>query len=96
MIDNSLECIICRGAAGDLDLERIQIWEDDLWRLTASLVAERFISKDFPPLPEEMQREGYLSVSSWFSRTLRAEVRNRHEAREAEASQTWRGHTFGA
>jgi diadenosine tetraphosphate (Ap4A) HIT family hydrolase len=33
-------CIICRGAAGDTELERIQVWEDRHWRLTTSLAAE--------------------------------------------------------
>jgi diadenosine tetraphosphate (Ap4A) HIT family hydrolase len=34
------DCIICRGREGDGELHRIQVWEDDLWRLTASLAAE--------------------------------------------------------
>ncbi|MFN8475859.1 MAG: HIT family protein [Anaerolineae bacterium] len=33
-------CLICRGAAGDPELGRIQVWEDDLWRLTVSLESE--------------------------------------------------------
>lgn len=40
MVDDISACIICRGAAGDPDLGRIQVWEDDHWRLTVSLVAE--------------------------------------------------------
>ena len=35
-----LECVLCRGVAGDAELHRIQIWEDALWRLTLSLEAE--------------------------------------------------------
>ena len=31
---------MCRGAAGDAELQRIQVWEDALWRLTLSLEAE--------------------------------------------------------
>ena len=34
------DCVICRGIAGDGELERVQVWEDDLWRLTVSLAAE--------------------------------------------------------
>jgi diadenosine tetraphosphate (Ap4A) HIT family hydrolase len=40
MSDNRSECIICRGIAGDLELQRVQVWEDSLWRLTVSLDAE--------------------------------------------------------
>jgi diadenosine tetraphosphate (Ap4A) HIT family hydrolase len=40
MVDNKSECVICRGTAGDVELQRIQVWEDSLWRLTVSLDAE--------------------------------------------------------
>jgi diadenosine tetraphosphate (Ap4A) HIT family hydrolase len=33
-------CIICSGARGDEALSRIEVWRDDLWRLTLSLDAE--------------------------------------------------------
>jgi diadenosine tetraphosphate (Ap4A) HIT family hydrolase len=33
-------CILCRAEAADPELQRIEVWRDDLWRLTASLVAE--------------------------------------------------------
>lgn len=33
-------CPMCRGAAADEELERIQVWEDRLWRLTIGLAAE--------------------------------------------------------
>jgi diadenosine tetraphosphate (Ap4A) HIT family hydrolase len=33
-------CIICSGAEGDGALSRIEVWRDDLWRLTLSLDAE--------------------------------------------------------
>jgi diadenosine tetraphosphate (Ap4A) HIT family hydrolase len=32
--------VLCLGAAGDAELQRIQVWEDALWRLTLSLEAE--------------------------------------------------------
>jgi diadenosine tetraphosphate (Ap4A) HIT family hydrolase len=35
-----LDCILCRGVAGDEELERVRVWEDELWRLTVSLAAE--------------------------------------------------------
>jgi diadenosine tetraphosphate (Ap4A) HIT family hydrolase len=31
------ECALCRGAGADHELGRVQVWEDDLWRLTMSL-----------------------------------------------------------
>ncbi len=37
---NEADCLLCRGPAGDPELDRIQVWEDDLWRLTVSLDAE--------------------------------------------------------
>jgi diadenosine tetraphosphate (Ap4A) HIT family hydrolase len=40
MADIQLDCLLCRGVAGDAELERIQVWEDAHWRLTMSLVAE--------------------------------------------------------
>ncbi|MGE0238294.1 MAG: HIT family protein [Parvibaculaceae bacterium] len=33
-------CVICAGAEGDAALGRIEVWRDDLWRLTLSLDAE--------------------------------------------------------
>jgi diadenosine tetraphosphate (Ap4A) HIT family hydrolase len=29
-------CVSCRGAAGDAELDRALVWEDELWRLTTS------------------------------------------------------------
>ena len=34
------ECLICQGREGDAELERVEVWEDRLWRLTVSLSAE--------------------------------------------------------
>ena len=34
------ECPMCRGAAADPELERVEVWHDDLWRLTVSLASE--------------------------------------------------------
>ena len=31
-------CLICRGPEGDDELSRVEVWRDDLWRLTVSLV----------------------------------------------------------
>ena len=33
-------CILCRGRSADGELRRVEVWRDDLWRLTASLTAE--------------------------------------------------------
>ncbi len=40
MTDTTSECVLCRGAAGDTELQRFLVWEDALWRLTFSLEAE--------------------------------------------------------
>ncbi len=40
MTDTKSECVLCRGVAGDAELQRIQVWENALWRLTLSLEAE--------------------------------------------------------
>ncbi|MFI5055652.1 MAG: HIT family protein [Actinomycetota bacterium] len=34
------DCPACRGAEGDPELHRTEVWSDDLWRLTTSLSAE--------------------------------------------------------
>src|SRR5438552_2662808 len=34
------ECILCRGAEADTELERIEVWQDSHWRLTVSLSPE--------------------------------------------------------
>jgi diadenosine tetraphosphate (Ap4A) HIT family hydrolase len=34
------DCVICAGLKGDEALHRIEVWRDDLWRLTLSLDAE--------------------------------------------------------
>jgi diadenosine tetraphosphate (Ap4A) HIT family hydrolase len=31
---------VCRGREGDAEMQRIQVWENSLWRLTVSLFAE--------------------------------------------------------
>ncbi len=35
-----MDCILCRGPDGDAELSRVQVWEDELWRLTMSLGAQ--------------------------------------------------------
>ena len=34
------DCPMCRGAAADEELERIEAWQDAHWRLTVSLSSE--------------------------------------------------------
>ena len=34
------DCVLCRGVAGDAELHRMQVWANDLWRLTTSPEAE--------------------------------------------------------
>ena len=38
MVDS--ECALCRGPEGDKELDRIQVWEDRLWRLTMARSGE--------------------------------------------------------
>jgi diadenosine tetraphosphate (Ap4A) HIT family hydrolase len=35
-----MDCVLCRRADGDAELGRVQVWEDQLWRLTMGLHAE--------------------------------------------------------
>jgi diadenosine tetraphosphate (Ap4A) HIT family hydrolase len=34
------DCVICRGPDGDPELGRVEVWRDDLWRLTMSVESE--------------------------------------------------------
>jgi len=34
------DCLLCRAAAADEALDRVEVWSDGLWRLTCSLSAE--------------------------------------------------------
>jgi diadenosine tetraphosphate (Ap4A) HIT family hydrolase len=40
MPDRPSDCILCRGIWADPELNRVQVWENRLWRLTVSLEAE--------------------------------------------------------
>ena len=31
------DCVICRAQDGDAELSRVEVWSDDLWRLTTSV-----------------------------------------------------------
>lgn len=33
------DCLICAGPVGDAELGRVQVWENELWRVTVSLQA---------------------------------------------------------
>ena len=37
---SDLNCVICRGAVADDELGRVQVWDDQYWRLTMSLESE--------------------------------------------------------
>jgi diadenosine tetraphosphate (Ap4A) HIT family hydrolase len=39
-VTSAAGCLLCRGPDGDEELQRVQVWEDRLWRLTTSLAAE--------------------------------------------------------
>jgi diadenosine tetraphosphate (Ap4A) HIT family hydrolase len=34
------DCVMCRGAAGDPELMREEVWRDELWRLTTAVEGE--------------------------------------------------------
>jgi diadenosine tetraphosphate (Ap4A) HIT family hydrolase len=36
----SKECVLCRGEQADAELKRVEVWRDELWRVTVSLAAE--------------------------------------------------------
>lgn len=36
----SEDCVLCRAEDADRELGRVEVWRDDLWRLTAALAAE--------------------------------------------------------
>jgi diadenosine tetraphosphate (Ap4A) HIT family hydrolase len=35
-----VDCVLCRGAGADVELDRVEVWRDGHWRLTVSLSAE--------------------------------------------------------
>lgn len=35
-----VDCMFCRGAEADAELERVEVWQDSHWRLTVSLSSE--------------------------------------------------------
>lgn len=40
MVEGVSSCTLCRGPEGDKELERVQVWEDRLWRLTTAREGE--------------------------------------------------------
>src|SRR5215211_123220 len=82
MMNSRSDCVLCRGVAGDVELQRIQVWADPLWRLTVSLDAEilafsylepkRHISHITDLDGEEAQTFG--EVLALVSRVLREET----------------------
>lgn len=40
MTVSDVTCALCRGTDGDKELGRVQVWEDELWRLTTSSEGE--------------------------------------------------------
>jgi diadenosine tetraphosphate (Ap4A) HIT family hydrolase len=37
VVSSTEECALCRGAEADQEFGRVQVWENDLWRLTMSM-----------------------------------------------------------
>lgn len=75
-------CIICRGAAGDGELGRVQVWEDHCWRLTVSLDSETAGFSYLEPkrhIPDITDLDGeeagsFGAVLALAARTLRQET----------------------
>jgi diadenosine tetraphosphate (Ap4A) HIT family hydrolase len=38
--DEPVPCILCQGRAADDQLMRVEVWQDDLWRLTTAYASE--------------------------------------------------------
>lgn len=39
-MDQQADCVLCQGRAGDDQMLRVEVWEDDLWRLTMAIASE--------------------------------------------------------
>lgn len=39
-MDQQMDCVLCQGRAGDAQMLRVEVWEDDLWRLTMAITSE--------------------------------------------------------
>lgn len=61
------DCPACQGAAGDPELHRVQVWEDDLWRLTTSLASE---VEGFSYLEPKRHIRSILELDGEEARTL--------------------------
>ncbi|HEX2350638.1 MAG TPA: HIT domain-containing protein [Ktedonobacterales bacterium] len=39
-MDQQADCVLCQGRAGDEQMLRVEVWEDELWRLTMAIASE--------------------------------------------------------
>ncbi|MGH2501486.1 MAG: HIT family protein [Ktedonobacterales bacterium] len=39
-MDQQAACVLCLGRAGDEQMLRVEVWEDDLWRLSMAIASE--------------------------------------------------------
>lgn len=39
-MDQQVGCVLCQGRAGDEQMLRVEVWEDELWRLTMAIASE--------------------------------------------------------
>jgi diadenosine tetraphosphate (Ap4A) HIT family hydrolase len=39
-MDQQAACVLCLGRAGDAQMLRVEVWEDDLWRLSMAIASE--------------------------------------------------------
>jgi diadenosine tetraphosphate (Ap4A) HIT family hydrolase len=77
---SDLDCVICRGAAADDELGRVQVWDDRHWRLTMSLESETpgfsyLEPKRHIPFVSDLDREeakGFGGVLAHVTRVLRS------------------------
>jgi diadenosine tetraphosphate (Ap4A) HIT family hydrolase len=87
------DCALCRGPAADAGLFRTQTWEDDVWRLTTSLLAE---TPGFSYLEPKRHIEDITHLDGVEAETLGAVLARVSRAlREATASELVYVYIFG-
>jgi diadenosine tetraphosphate (Ap4A) HIT family hydrolase len=84
MAEGITECAICRGPEGDKELDRVQVWEDGIWRLTTARSGEvagfSFLEpKRHIPHITDLDGEEARTFGSVLAKTTRA-IRDAAEA----------------
>ncbi len=77
MGESAPACILCQGVETDKELERVQVWEDELWRLTTATEGELLgfsylEPKRHVPHVEDLDGEEAATLGSALARCCRA------------------------